>query len=86
MKAFAIVTILFALSLPSYAQSRPSGAGGLGSMASSGGKPTTASAKDLERAQRLADQARGRLGGTKKSSGGWATGGGWATRSAGKSR
>lgn len=79
MKTLIVSTfIVILLASGAYAQSRSGGGGGgLGSF-----KPTAkqgvASVKDLDRAGRLAAQARARTGWSNKGKGsGWAQGGGW---------
>lgn len=79
MKTFIAFALVLAVSQTALAQSRGGNAGWIGNL-KQGGKTTVASGKDLERAQRYAQQAQKRLGGTSRSSGGWATGGsGWQT-------
>jgi len=77
MKTFIALALVLAVAQTALAQSRGGSAGWIGSLKS--GKATVASGKDLERAQRYAQQAQKRLGGTSRSgSGGWAAGGsGW---------
>ena len=77
MKTIVVLAIVAALTSAAHAQSA-GGGGGLGTQKSKG--KTTATAKDLDRAEGLAGQARARLSRPQREqASGWAHGGsGWA--------
>lgn len=85
MKTLIVSTFVILLASGAYAQSRSgSGGGGLGSFKPAA-KQGVASVKDLDRAGRLAAQARARTGfGNRGKGSGWVQGGGWGASSKGK--
>lgn len=73
MKTMITLVLLAVFTTAVHAQSRGGGAGGLGNLRQSSKRPSVASVKDLDRAEKLAQQAGGRLGTSKKASR-WAQG------------
>lgn len=85
MKTLIVSTFVVLLASGAYAQARSGGGGGALGNFKPAAKQGFASAKDLDRAGKLAAQARARTGWSNRGRGsGWVQGGGWGTTAKGK--